>query len=135
MPRWSRATACGCCATGPSNYPEWLRAIGGARQHICFENFIFYEDEVGAEFSAALIERARAGVAVRLVYDWLGCLGKASKHFWRPLIAAGVQVRCFNSPRAAHPIRWLQRDHRKLLAVDGEIGFVTGLCVGKALAR
>jgi cardiolipin synthase len=116
---------------GAENYPEWLRAISGAQRHICFENFIFYEDEVGAEFSAALIERAQAGIAVRLIYDWLGCLGKASKHFWRPLIAAGVRVRCFNPPRAAHPIRWLQRDHRKLLAVDGEIGFVTGLCVGQ----
>ncbi len=116
---------------GAGNYPQWLRAIAGAQQHICFENFIFYEDEVGAEFSAALIERARAGVQVRLVYDWLGCLGKASKHFWRPLIAAGVHVRCFNPPHAVHPIRWLQRDHRKLLAVDGTIGFVTGLCVGK----
>jgi cardiolipin synthase len=117
---------------GADNYPQWLRAITGAQRHICFENFIFYEDEVGAEFAAALIERARAGVVVRMVYDWLGCLGKASKHFWRPLLAAGVLVRCFNPPRAAHPILWLQRDHRKLLTVDGEIGFVTGLCVGQA---
>ncbi|MGC1459379.1 MAG: phospholipase D-like domain-containing protein [Steroidobacteraceae bacterium] len=117
---------------GAENYPQWLRAIAGAQRHICFENFIFFEDEVGEEFSAALIERARAGVEVRMVYDWLGCLGKASKHFWRPLLAAGVLVRCFNAPRAAHPILWLQRDHRKLLTVDGELGFVTGLCVGKA---
>ncbi len=116
---------------GTDNYPQWLRAIAGAQRHICFENFIFFEDDVGAEFSAALIERARAGVEVRMVYDWLGCLGKASKRFWRPLLAAGVLVRCFNSPRAAHPILWLQRDHRKLLTVDGELGFVTGLCVGR----
>ena len=115
---------------GAENYPQWLRAIGGAQQRICFENFIFYEDEVGAQFAAALIERARAGIEVRLIYDWLGCLGKASKHFWRPLIAAGVLVRCFNPPRLTHPILWLQRDHRKLLAVDSAIGFVTGLCVG-----
>ncbi len=117
---------------GAENYPEWLRAINGAQQHVCFENFIFYEDEVGAQFAAALMERARAGVEVRVNYDWLGCVGKASKHFWRQLIAAGVRVRRFNPPRTAHPIRWLQRDHRKLLAVDGAIGFITGLCVGKA---
>jgi len=114
------------------NYPAWLSAIGNARRYICFENFIYYEDDVGAEFSAALIERARAGVEVRLVYDWLGCLWKASKRFWRPLLAAGVMVRCFNSPRTAYPFSWLQRDHRKLLVVDGEIGFITGLCVGQA---
>jgi cardiolipin synthase len=117
---------------GAQNYPQWLRAIAAAQRHICFENFIFYEDDVGAEFSAALIERARAGVEVRMVYDWLGCLGKSSRQFWRTLLAAGVLVRCFNSPHAAHPILWLQRDHRKLLTVDGEVGFVTGLCVGKA---
>jgi cardiolipin synthase len=116
---------------GAGNYPQWLRAIGGAQQYICFENFIFYEDEVGAEFATALIERARAGIKVRLNYDWLGCFGKASKHFWRPLLDAGVRVRRFNPPRTAHPVRWLQRDHRKLLAVDGEVGFITGLCVGK----
>jgi cardiolipin synthase len=116
---------------GAANYPEWLRAIGAAQRHVCFENFIFYEDEVGTEFAAALIERARAGIEVRLNYDWLGCFGKASRHFWRPLRDAGVRVRCFNPPRTAHPIRWLQRDHRKLLAVDGEVGFITGLCVGK----
>lgn len=117
---------------GAENYPLWLRAIAGAQHHVCFENFIFYEDEVGAEFAAALTERARAGVEVRMVYDWLGCLGKSSKQFWRPLIASGILVRCFNSPRAAHPILWLQRDHRKLLTVDGAVGFVTGLCVGQA---
>ena len=117
---------------GAQNYPQWLRAIQDAQRYICFENFIFHEDEVGARFAAALSERARAGVEVRLIFDWLGCLGKASKHFWRPLIDAGVLVRCFNRPRAAHPILWLQRDHRKLLAVDGELGFITGLCVGKA---
>ena len=116
---------------GAGNYPLWLRAIGGAQQYICFENFIFYEDEVGAQFAVALIERARAGIEVRLNYDWLGCFGKASRHFWRPLLDAGVRVRCFNPPRTAHPIRWLQRDHRKLLAVDGAVGFITGLCVGK----
>ncbi len=120
---------------GAGNYPQWLRAIGGAQQHICFENFIFYEDEVGAEFAAALIERARAGVEVRLIYDWLGCFGKASKHFWRPLIDAGVRVRCFNPPRTVHPIRWLQRDHRKLLAVDGADRIHHRPVCGQALAR
>ena len=113
------------------NYPAWLAAIGSARRHICFENFIFCEDEIGAQFAQALIERAGAGVRVRLVYDWLGCQGKASRHYWRALRAGGVDVRCFNPPHFARPIGWLQRDHRKLLAVDGEVGFITGLCIGR----
>ena len=126
-----RGNSVGLLRDATQNYPAWLRAIQGARRSVCFENYIFCEDEVGAQFAAALIERARAGVAVRLIYDWLGCLGKASRQFWRPLIAAGVMVRCCNPPSAAHPLRWLQRDHCKLLAIDGELGFITGLCVGE----
>ncbi|HTY50787.1 MAG TPA: phospholipase D-like domain-containing protein [Steroidobacteraceae bacterium] len=113
------------------NYPAWLTAIDGARRQIRFENFIFCEDAIGAQFAQALIARARAGVRVRLVYDWLGCLGKASGRYWRALRAGGVEVRCFNPPHFARPIGWMQRDHRKLLAVDGEVGFITGLCIGR----
>ena len=68
---------------------------------------------------------------VRLIYDWMGGVGKMSHGFWRRLRAAGVEVRCFNPPRLRSPFGWLIRDHRKMPAVDGRIGFVTGLCVGR----
>jgi cardiolipin synthase len=113
------------------NYPAWLDAIHSATQKIYFENYIFREDETGAEFAAALTARARAGVCVRLIYDWMGGLGKTSRRFWRELASAGVHVRCFNPPRLARPFDWVHRDHRKMLAVDGRVGFVTGLCVGR----
>ena len=116
---------------GPQNYPAWLDAIGNARESVAFENFIFCEDETGRQFAAALMERARAGVKVRLVYDWLGCRGRASRKFWRALQQAGCDVRVFNPPHAAHPVGWLQRDHRKLLSVDGRVGFISGLCIGR----
>ncbi len=116
---------------GPENYPAWLEAIGGARDSIAFENFIFCEDETGRQFAAALMERARAGVQVRLVYDWLGCRTRASGKFWRTLLQAGCDVRVFNPPHAAHPVGWLRRDHRKLLSVDGRVGFISGLCIGR----
>jgi cardiolipin synthase A/B len=116
------------------NYPAWLAAIRSAQHTIHFENYFIVEDEVGAEFAAALTEKARAGVKVRLIYDWMGGFGKASRKFWQALRAAGVEVRCFNPPHPASPFRWLHRDHRKMLAVDGRIGFVTGLCVGKMWA-
>lgn len=112
------------------NYPAWLDAIHNARHKIYFENYFIREDEVGAEFAAALASRARAGVCVRVVYDWLGAFRKSSRKFWRALSDAGVEVRCFNPPRATSPFDALHRDHRKMLAVDGRIGFVTGLCVG-----
>jgi cardiolipin synthase len=116
------------------NYPAWLDAIRGARRRIHFESYIIYDDEVGREFAEALLARAREGVAVRLVYDWLGGLGKARAGFWERLRSGGVEVRCYNPPRFSAPLGWLSRDHRKMLTVDGRVGFVTGLCVGKVWA-
>ena len=114
------------------NYPAWLEAIGSARRTIHFESYIIHEDETGREFAHLLMARARAGVRVRIIYDWLGAVGKTSKGFWRDLRESGVEVRCFNPPRLSNPFAWLSRDHRKMLAVDGRVGFVTGLCVGRS---
>jgi cardiolipin synthase len=113
------------------HYPAWLEAIRSAKRTVFFESYIVHEDDRGAEFADALAERARAGVRVRLIYDWMGGLGKTSHGFWRRLRAAGVEVRCFNPPRLRSPFGWLIRDHRKMLAVDGEVAFVTGLCIGQ----
>ncbi len=116
------------------NYPAWLEAIGRAERTICFENYLFCEDSTGLEFADALAERARTGVRVRLIYDWVGCLGKSSRRYWRRLREAGIEVRCFNPPRPSGPFSWLHRDHRKMIAVDGRVGFVTGLCIGRMWA-
>ncbi len=82
-------------------------------------------------FADALIAKAREGIPVRLIYDWLGCLGTASRAFWNQLREGGVDVRCYNQARWDSPFSWLSRDHRKTLCVDGRIGFVSGLCVGR----
>ena len=66
-----------------------------------------------------------------LIYDWLGGLGKTSRQFWRRLTDGGVEVRCYNPPRLDSPLGWISRDHRKMLSADGDVGFVTGLCVGQ----
>jgi cardiolipin synthase len=116
------------------NYPAWLNAIGSAQRSIHFENYRICEDEVGWQFAEALAAKARAGVRVRLIYDWLGTLGKTSRRFWRSLQDAGVAVRCFNPPQPDSPFGWLSRDHRKMLTVDSRVGFVTGLCVGRLWA-
>lgn len=113
------------------NYPAWLEAIRSAQNTIHFESYIIHEDEQGRIFAEALAEKARAGVKVRLIYDWVGGLTATSNRFWRALQASGVEVRCFNPPRFDSPLAWIGRDHRKLLTVDGRIGFVAGLCVGK----
>ena len=67
------------------NYPVWLAAIRNAEQRIYFENYIFREDEIGAEFAEALKSKARDGLRVRVIYDWMGGLGKTSRRFWRAL--------------------------------------------------
>ncbi|HYH83995.1 MAG TPA: phospholipase D-like domain-containing protein [Pyrinomonadaceae bacterium] len=113
------------------NYPAWLEAIHSAERTINFESFIIHEDEVGREFAEALSKKAREGVRVRLIYDWLGAIGKTSRSFWRGLRDAGVEVHAFNPPQFDEPFGWLNRDHRKMISVDGRVGFVMGLCVGQ----
>ncbi len=116
---------------GRENYPAWLNAIGAARRHIHFESYIIHEDSTGREFADALVARAREGVRVKVVYDWMGGFG-TSRTFWNNLRAAGIEVRCYNPPRMDSPLGWLSRDHRKSLVVDGQVGFIAGLCVGNA---
>ena len=113
------------------NYPTWLEVIRSASRTIHFESYIIHNDDAGRRFGDALAVKAREGVCVRLIYDWLGAVGKTSPRFWRSLARAGVEVRCFNPPRLDSPFGWLSRDHRKLITVDGRVGFVTGLCVGQ----
>ncbi len=117
-------------ADGRENYPRWLDAIRSARSHIHFESYFFLDDDTGQEFARALMAKAGEGVHVRLIYDWLGGLGKTSRRYWRTLRAGGVEVRSYNPPQLANPLGWISRDHRKLLLVDDEVAFIGGLCVG-----
>ncbi|HEY8587407.1 MAG TPA: phospholipase D-like domain-containing protein [Rhodanobacter sp.] len=112
-----------------AHYEAWLAAIRGARQRVLLENYIVRDDEVGRAFRDALVERAQAGVFVAVVVDWLGCLGQSRRSFWAPLRAAGGEVRVFNPPRLGEPMGWISRDHRKLLVVDGVLGFLSGVCI------
>jgi len=116
---------------GAANFAAWFAAIRAARKTVFFENYIIEDDEVGRELAEALIDRARCGVKVRMLHDWLGSLAGATRRYWRVLVAAGVEVRRFNTPRIDSPVGWLSRDHRKTLSVDGEVAFVTGVCVSR----
>lgn len=113
------------------NYPAWLDAISSAKHHVYFENYIIREDATGEKFANALIKKAREGVCVRLIYDWVGNLRITSGRFWKRMKDAGIDVRCYNPPRIDSPLGWVSRDHRKMLSVDSATGFVSGLCVGR----
>ena len=113
------------------NYPAWLAAIAAARRFILFENYIIERDATGQQFVDALAARARAGIKVCVIYDWFGGLGLGSKRLLAPLIASGAEVRVFNPPVLGSPFGWMQRDHRKMMTVDGAVGYVSGLCVSQ----
>jgi len=114
------------------NYPAWEEAIRSAERSIHVEMYIFHRDRVGRRFVDLLTERARAGVTVRVIYDWFG--GGLGPMFglFTPLIRAGGSVLAFNPPSAANALGWLRRDHRKLITVDRRVAFISGLCIGEA---
>ncbi|MGY3038621.1 cardiolipin synthase [Rhodanobacter sp. TND4EL1] len=112
-----------------AHYDAWLAAIRGAQHRVLLENYIIRDDEVGRAFRDALVDRARSGVFVVVITDWVGCLGQSRSAFWAPLRAAGGEVRVFNPPKLGQPLGWLSRDHRKLLVIDGIIGFLSGVCI------
>jgi cardiolipin synthase len=111
------------------NYPAWREALSNAQRYILFESYIVENDSIGREFAAILAERARAGVKVYVIVDWLGCWRALS--LWRDIRDAGADVRVFNPPQLSSPLGWLSRDHRKTIVVDGEVGYVSGLCISE----
>jgi cardiolipin synthase len=104
---------------GPDTYEDWLAAIARAERWVHLDNYIFKDDEVGERFAEALVSKAEEGVSVRVLYDWFGCLD-VRRSFWRRMREAGVEVRVVNPPTLGGPLGTIRRDHRKLLAVDGE---------------
>ncbi|RZA28325.1 MAG: cardiolipin synthase B [Lysobacteraceae bacterium] len=111
---------------GDEIFPAMLEAIRGAMTSICFETYIYWSGEVGKEFSHALAERARAGIPVNVVVDWAGSI-KMDKELLDEMRTAGVRVHHYR------PLHWYSlgrinnRTHRKLLVVDGRIGFTGGV--------
>jgi cardiolipin synthase len=110
---------------GDRFFPAMLAAIRAARESITLETYIYWSGKIGDEFVAALTERARAGVRVHVLLDWVGS-GKIDKAVFERMKAAGIEVRFYN------PLRWNtlaqmnNRTHRKLLVIDGTIGFTGG---------
>jgi cardiolipin synthase len=114
---------------GPATYTAMFDAIRGARDHINMETYILDDDEVGEQFAQLLIARQREGVQVNLMRDSAGTFSTPSVFFER-LADAGIQVLEFNPVNpltTRNDWAWNQRDHRKLLIVDGRIAFLGGI--------
>jgi cardiolipin synthase A/B len=111
---------------GDAIFPAMLEAIRGAKKTVLFETFIYWSGDIGNEMADALSERARAGLKVHVLLDWVGS-AKVEDAIVDKMKAAGVEVEKF------HPLRWYtldrmnNRTHRKLLIVDGTVGFTGGV--------
>ena len=114
---------------GPDTYRSMLAAISAARDHINMETYILDDDETGQRFAQALIDKQNMGIQVNLIYDSAGTFGTPAAFFKR-LADAGVRVLEYNpiNPLLARKEWELnQRDHRKLLIVDGSTAFLGGI--------
>lgn len=113
---------------GEVKFPALLEKLKAAKHHIHLEYYIFDDDEIGNEIAQVLCDQAAVGVEVRMIIDALG--GELSKKTVRKLKAAGVQYHEYNPvifTRLANRVNY--RDHRKIVVVDGDVGFVGGLNV------
>ena len=113
---------------GPNTYDDWLAAICRARRWVHLDNYIFRADATGQRFADALAAKAAEGVRVRVLYDWFGSMD-VPRSFWKRLRNEGVEVRAVNPPALGAPLGVIRRDHRKLLAVDGEYASTGGVCI------
>jgi cardiolipin synthase A/B len=111
---------------GDEIFPAMLNAVHAAQRTITFETYIYWSGATGDTFAQALIERARAGVKVHLMLDWLGS-AKVSQELLDNMRQGGVEIERY------HPIRWYSlgklnnRTHRKVLIIDGKVGFTGGV--------
>jgi cardiolipin synthase len=122
---------------GPATYGAMFKAIREARDSINFETFIFEEDEVGRRFADTLLKKQAEGVQVHLIYDGVGSM-KTPAAFFQRMRDGGIQVREFNpiNPLEAGGKIWRlnQRDHRKILVVDGKVAFTGGVNISSVYA-
>lgn len=120
---------------GDELYAAMLVAIGNARHSVKLESYILADDEIGRKFAAALSACAGAGLQVLVHIDAAGSLFWGSHRLHKNMTRAGVQLRWFHRWSWRHPARYNRRNHRKLLVVDGRIGFLGGFNLHRENSR
>ena len=134
LARWRPGCEITVLRDGKQTYPAMLAALAAAQRSICLETYILVADHTGDRFKAVLLERARAGVEVRVIYDAVGSFGLPGG--WvDDLRAAGCQVIAFNPiAQWRRRFRLSHRDHRKIIVVDDEVAFTGGLNISNDYA-
>jgi len=121
---------------GPQTLAAMRKAIAGAQHHVHLETYIFSDDEVGRGIRDLLIERHREGIEVRVIYDAVGSLTTPAA-FFDSMREAGIEVREFRPLDPVHtPLAWKinNRDHRKIVVVDGRTAFTGGINISSTYA-
>ena len=116
---------------GDQIFPPMLEAIRAAQKTITFETYIYWEGQIGRAFTDALCDRARNKVKVHVLMDWIGT-DRIDKTYLEEMRNAGVQVERFHPPRWYNLSKLNNRTHRKLLVVDGKVGFTGGVGIADA---
>jgi len=111
---------------GDEIFPSMLQAIKSAQETISFETYIYWSGDIGKAFADALSQRARGGVKVHVLLDWLGS-SKMDESLLAEMRDAGVDIRRYHEPRWYNLSKLNNRTHRKVLVVDGRIGFTGGV--------
>ena len=116
---------------GDEIFPPMLQAIREAKASITFETYIYWSGDIGRQFATALVEAAQRGVKCHVLLDWVGSV-KMDSVLINQMTAAGIQVQRFHPPHWSNLARLNNRTHRKLLVVDGRIGFTGGVGIATA---
>ncbi len=111
---------------GDAIFPSMLEAMRSAQHTITFETFIYWSGAIGEDIASALADKARAGLAVHVLLDWVGS-SKMDERYQQMLREAGVQLVLYHKPHWTGLGRMNDRTHRKLLVIDGRIGFTGGV--------
>jgi cardiolipin synthase A/B len=122
---------------GPATMKEMIAAAAGAKTSINLETYIFDQDPVGLEFAELLMQKRKQGIVVNVMYDSVGALG-TPKEFFDRMREAGINVLAFNPINPAQRIgKWElnNRDHRKLMVVDGKVAFTGGINISETYAN
>ena len=114
-------------SVGDDMFVDMLEDIKNAKEYIFLEFFIMKQGYMFDTLVEALAEKAREGVHVRLIYDDMGCIDEFPRDFYKALQAKGIHVACFNPFRPFLSIIMNNRDHRKIVVIDGKVGYTGGL--------
>jgi cardiolipin synthase A/B len=123
---------------GPQTMKAMMAAIAQAKNHINFETYIFDQDELGEQFASLLLDKQRQGVTVNIIYDSVGTIGVPQAFFER-MRAGGIGLVAFNpiNPAKVRGNGWKvnNRDHRKILIVDGKVAFTGGINISDTYSK